>query len=183
MDIICFEEKVLRRILNNDFLHKPRLVYLDGIQVSTINSIILKDRPVHRLSKSVPNEPTYALLLPDYCDLKCHVVMSNRVSDREIGPSMEPFVTNYTKEPTVANHLNDNDNGYINGNNIMNVDGCRYQLVGPVISTEIKPKQGFLPSIESLPSELVVKARVSRFCLKQFHKVSFVFFFSLSSFQ
>lgn len=205
MDIIEFEEKILRRILNNDFLHKPRMVYLTDIQVSTINSIIMKDRPVHRLSKSVPNEPTYALLLPDYCDLKCHMVSSGSGvtccphttapgdddgsgngggpdgsgnccwnCGPKTGPSMAPFVSNYTKESTVVNviHYNHNDNGYINGNNIMNVDGCRYQLVGPVISTEIKPKQGFLPSIESLPAQLEVKARVSRFCLKQFHKVS-----------
>lgn len=46
----------------------------------------------------------------------------------------------------------------------------RFKLVGPVISTEIKPKQGFLPDLESLPSELAIKANVSRFCLKQYHK-------------
>jgi hypothetical protein len=42
---------------------------------------------------------------------------------------------------------------------------------GPVVCVEIKPKQGFLPKPEVLSEELKVKARVCRYCLKQFHKV------------
>ena len=47
----------------------------------------------------------------------------------------------------------------------------QFSCEGPVICVEIKPKQGFLPSPESLPQDMLVKSKVSRFCLKQFHKV------------
>ncbi|CAG2177471.1 unnamed protein product [Oppiella nova] len=43
---------------------------------------------------------------------------------------------------------------------------------GPVVCVEIKPKQGFLPKPEVLTDELKVKARVCRYCLKQFRKLS-----------
>jgi len=109
--------------MNNDFLDVPKMICLSQQEVSLLNSLIAGSRrPCHRLSKSIPNGPTSALLLPDYCIL----------------PSR-----------------------------------FRKQLLceGPVICVEIKPKQGFLPSPESLPQDMLVKSKVSRFCLKQFHKL------------
>jgi hypothetical protein len=124
MDLIDFQENVMRRIMNNNFLEVPKKIFLNDSQVTLINEIISKSsRPLHRLGKSIPNgTSTHALVLRDYCCL--------------------------VKKPS-----------------------SRYSFHGPVVSIEIKPKQGFLPSPESLPEEMIVKSQVSRFCLKQFHKV------------
>ena len=51
------------------------------------------------------------------------------------------------------------------------ISSC-YALTGPVISVEIKPKQGFLPSPQQLDNQLWIKAKVCRFALKQAYKVS-----------
>lgn len=136
----------------------------------------MPNRPHHRLSKSIPNQSTYALLLPDYCDLKYQLVnyqcLLNGNSSQTRSPSS--FVATSAQVRSDASYKVYNNNQTCNNTNeiIIVVNGARYKLIGPVISTEIKPKQGFLPSIESLPADLAVKARVSRFCLKQFHKVS-----------
>lgn len=39
-----------------------------------------------------------------------------------------------------------------------------------VVAVELKPKQGFLPLIDALTYELSIKSKISRFCLKQYHK-------------
>lgn len=164
--------------MNNNFLHKPQIIYLTQRQVATINSIIMPSRPHHRLSKSIPNQSTYALLLPDYCDLKYQLVNCQCLLNGNSSRTSQSFVSNSVKVKSDSSLklCNNNERRDVTRNNadenVIVVDGMRYQLIGPVISTEIKPKQGFLPSIESLPAELAVKARVSRFCLKQFHKVS-----------
>ena len=125
LDLIDFQENVMKRIMNNDFLEVPKMIFLNESQVSLVNQVIAKScRPDHRLGKSIPTgTSTFALVLRDYCCLPM-TLRSN------------------------------------------------YSLRGPVISVEIKPKQGFLPSPESIPEEMMVKSFVSRFCLKQFHKVS-----------
>ena len=123
-DLIEFQENVMKRIMNNDFLQIPRMVFLSQKQLCLINQVVSNtSRPGHRLVKSIPTETsTFALVLPDYCCLPLEIRR-------------------------------------------------RFTLEGPVMSVEIKPKQGFLPSSESLPLEMMVKSQVSRFCLKQFHKV------------
>lgn len=39
-----------------------------------------------------------------------------------------------------------------------------------VLAIELKPKQGFLPERNTLSLDLSVKSKISRFCLKQYHK-------------
>lgn len=47
----------------------------------------------------------------------------------------------------------------------------QFSSAGPVISVEIKPKQGFLPDAGLLIDELKIKSQVCRYCLAQFHKL------------
>ncbi|KAI1307943.1 Inositol-pentakisphosphate 2-kinase [Halotydeus destructor] len=50
------------------------------------------------------------------------------------------------------------------------INGKPYRLCGSVMSTELKPKQGFLPIRDNLTDDMAIKASISRFCLKQFYK-------------
>lgn len=57
---------------------------------------------------------------------------------------------------------------------IPNEPSLQPYLTGPVISVEIKPKQGFPPLLYHLGEEKPIAARVCRFALKQAFKVSLI---------
>ncbi|CAL1264081.1 unnamed protein product [Larinioides sclopetarius] len=115
-------KNVMKPLLGENLVNCPVLVFIHKDEIKTINNLFSLQRPKFRLHRTVNEENSYVLMLPDYCTLP---------------PDLKMFSS-----------------------------------VGPVISIEIKPKQGFLSRELFLPSDCSSGSLLMcRFCMMQHFKM------------
>ncbi|GFS48544.1 inositol-pentakisphosphate 2-kinase [Trichonephila inaurata madagascariensis] len=116
---ITIVNNVMKLLLGENLVHCPTLVFIHKEDIKMLNGLFSHLRPKARIHRTVKEENSYVLMLPDYCALP--------------------------------------------------LDLKKLPSVGPVISVEIKPKQGFLLKEQYAPSSPNSPLKC-RFCLMQHYK-------------